>query len=498
MNRLQSYVQRQGRHGENSDLSPLQCQIVFQNWVAYDRNCSLEIDKKERLICPLLCCRSELEDVSSCLRHLLNCPWLSNAWYWCPHCHRPELFIYGEDGVQRRVQRKESKLRRAVTFFKQFRRKTFSHAKQRTPPSLRPKKIYELDDSSDQTVPKLPELPVDEPTMSLRPLKTHDTIGWLDQKHNLNRVGRIEDAPNTSALTSSVQKYSPAPIELSSAIPLVPAFRYELLASDLPKDYQGSRVQGLSSSPSNLAPIGVDLGTDVDGSADCSLVSPLSAFGMRQDYSTINEPINVSHSLSPHSSFGMGNSKQDDQSDGSLSPRAPSESSEPCKTPLQTFEASGDLFSHENLSTQSLVQDLRSSIRFFSDHWLIRLRSALGNIVVPFLPTTDTLFEIGHRALKQIYEGVLPCTFAEVFSMMHIVIASAYILHHSDASFAWDNLIHHVTRWHRAIIDSVEKDLFLNVANVLWSPPEFLKTFNLANSYLYHVPMPLFHVGQSK
>lgn len=68
-------------------------QLAFQHWVAYD----LYGDKNKRtpgqIRCPLLGCLSGFDDLESCLAHLAKCTWLSNAWYWCPFCVRPEIFI---------------------------------------------------------------------------------------------------------------------------------------------------------------------------------------------------------------------------------------------------------------------------------------------------------------------------------------------------------------------------------------------------------------------
>lgn len=209
--------------------------------------------------------------------------------------------------------------------------------------------------------------------------------------------------------------------------------------------------------------------------------------------------MNISRSFSPLPSFRC--TKYDISMSESLSLVAPTGSSELRNRTLQNVDASSSSSIYDHLSTQSLVEDLRSFLRFLSGYWMTQLRSALGNRV-PLMYTADLLFETGHRTLKQIYEGVLPRTFDEVFSMMHVVFASAWILHNNDASYPWDNLFHHMARWHRAIVDNVEKDLFLAVVNVLWSPPELPNSLSLAQSHLYSAPMPLFtasiQVGQSE
>ncbi|KAL8775613.1 MAG: hypothetical protein Q9209_000109 [Squamulea sp. 1 TL-2023] len=75
-----------------ADVSLEQLQLTFQLWVAYD----LYGHRKEvftgQLKCPLIGCSKNFESLGLCLQHLTNCKWLPNAWYWCPHCERPERF----------------------------------------------------------------------------------------------------------------------------------------------------------------------------------------------------------------------------------------------------------------------------------------------------------------------------------------------------------------------------------------------------------------------
>lgn len=130
MDRLRNRLRNGGQHTSFAALSSADCQSAFQHWVAFDRNASSDIPDKEHLMCPLLWCRKRFDDLGSCLQHLSTCPWLPNAWYWCPYCHRPESFTMQEtetkDTVQCRLRRKLSKLKRAVSFFRRFGPKTAS------------------------------------------------------------------------------------------------------------------------------------------------------------------------------------------------------------------------------------------------------------------------------------------------------------------------------------------------------------------------------------
>ena len=107
--------------------------MAFQNWVAYGRTVSPNGRAREHLTCPLLWCRHNFENLESCLQHVSSCQWLPNAWYWCTQCQRAELFTAEESNpalpYPYSVRQKDSKLKRAVSFFKQIGRR--SHSQQR-------------------------------------------------------------------------------------------------------------------------------------------------------------------------------------------------------------------------------------------------------------------------------------------------------------------------------------------------------------------------------
>ena len=49
--------------------------------------------EEELRICPMIWCRKLFDNKDMAARHVLNCPRLSNAWYWCPYHRRPERFL---------------------------------------------------------------------------------------------------------------------------------------------------------------------------------------------------------------------------------------------------------------------------------------------------------------------------------------------------------------------------------------------------------------------
>ena len=91
-------------------------QEAFLEWAASTRKALPERHPDDRLMCPLLFCRRHFDSVDSCLQHLRSCKLLPDGLYLCPFCLRPEQF-------RKRIGRSNSKLKRAVTFFKKLGRK---------------------------------------------------------------------------------------------------------------------------------------------------------------------------------------------------------------------------------------------------------------------------------------------------------------------------------------------------------------------------------------
>ncbi|MCJ1427305.1 hypothetical protein MMC29_005208 [Sticta canariensis] len=67
--------------------------LAFEHWVAFNsKTISKAISNKGDFVCPLLPCLEHFENLEFCLQHLLHCPHLSGASYWCPFCKDRENF----------------------------------------------------------------------------------------------------------------------------------------------------------------------------------------------------------------------------------------------------------------------------------------------------------------------------------------------------------------------------------------------------------------------
>ena len=95
------------------------CQSSFLDWVKNFRRDASDIEKEELLMCPMLWCRNTFKDADATVNHVFECPSLSNGWYWCPYCKRPERFLECDKRCdivfKPRLQKREANL--AVTFF---------------------------------------------------------------------------------------------------------------------------------------------------------------------------------------------------------------------------------------------------------------------------------------------------------------------------------------------------------------------------------------------
>lgn len=73
-----------------------ECHQSFLGWVESYRSsgpAGPDTAEDELRMCPLLWCRRSFGSKELAVRHVLDCPYLSNGWYWCPYHKRPERFL---------------------------------------------------------------------------------------------------------------------------------------------------------------------------------------------------------------------------------------------------------------------------------------------------------------------------------------------------------------------------------------------------------------------
>lgn len=128
-----------------------------------------------------------------------------------------------------------------------------------------------------------------------------------------------------------------------------------------------------------------------------------------------------------------------------------------------------DCSEHVAIATGDLFEVLREHVDALNQNWMDRLT---------LCPSPDDKFllsspyEKGIQSLQEFYGGKLQGTFEEIFALMHIVHACAWIYHEKDETHFWHTFFLNVRQWRYAIATQKDALLFLEVASLLWPVPE--------------------------
>ena len=513
------------------------CRKAFQDWVAHIRPQVSDVSEKH--MCPLLWCRNRFEDSQSTVRHTSNCPWLPNACYWCPQCKKPERFWSSgkprEAVPSQLIRRKSSKMRKAKAFFKHFSRKG-AGAKVKTDsldgrisstsglyrkPEMdpRPRQMCEAH-AKGVRLPEIDGLEFSE---------------MYGSKQTQSRVLELAgSAANRAELSASLlwsgQDLKPfhheklrSELSTEEAIWAKPELptpepRYELpplpLSSMKTSEPVQDRRQLCCMSCSILA--------------DASLVVPLPT-----------QPLNSDGLDSPESKNCCTRDGQHNQSHQSYLPSSqlikhlaevevgktqfdPAQLVqpilEPCVPPFEISNASdgGHIDEHgyiapaENHSsltcvfgdilasdaswpvrenrfsskgglapTQEYIQDLYQLVEVVNTEWLERLKSTrhLHSRCSALAPAA--VFFRGIQTMQRCFNGSLTNEFEDVFSLMHVACASAYMLHKDDKSYYWDEFFDHMLQWQHVLLDVDDVQCFLMAMDQLSCAESYCLTYSL-------------------
>ena len=442
----------------SQDISEDQRQMAFQNWVAYGRSQSSDVSAKEYLMCPLLWCRGNFENLASTLQHVARCPCLSDGWYWCPHCCRPEQFMDAErSNVEFRQctpQRKGSKLKRAVEFFKHLGLKT-------CPKSRRPAKRFRSSngDHEHQSKQEYEQYETSElDDTSLGPVELpcdsgDDHENWSDSVGEEGETYEMEQPPLYSAMDLSVKNDKPMFGGQTEA--QVGSVSWEI-------------DDGLRHVNALFHSIGTEFGEFAENEM---LVSPIS--DVQESLYTVDIPdlapkklfkaVNPTHV--PFEGIPWLQSVHSDRRQALIFDDFAAAS-----TSLPDSPGFESRFPRQTTSVQAQIEELRDLVYIINYEWMRRLDSAPGLRV----PDSDyyerSLFETGIQVLQRCYQNILPTTFKEVFALMHIACGVFYIRHGNDTCYGWGGLFQDFLRWQYAMRE--ERDIYLLIAviNQLWRP----------------------------
>ena len=439
-------------------MSEGQRQMAFQNWVAYGRSQSSDVSAKEYLMCPLLWCRGNFENLASTLQHVASCPCLSDGWYWCPHCCRPEQFIDAERSCaefrQCTPQRKGSKLKRAVEFFKQLGLKT-------CPKSRRPAKRFRpsnenYEHQSEQTYGQYERSELADTSLGPAELPGDGRDNHKIWPASMGEEGQsyeMEQPPRYTAMYTGVNNNEPMFGRQTEA-------------------HLGSMSWKTNDGLGHVSALLHSGDTEFGEFAENEmLVSPISDVQESLYHFDIPDlvPKKPVEAVNPTPVPFEGNlwlqSVHSDRRQALVFDNLAAAS-----TSLPDFRGVDSRFSRKTTSARAHVEELRDLVHVINFQWIKRLDSA-SDLKVPCSDYyVRSLFETGIQVLQRCYQNILPTTFKEIFALMHIACGVFYIRHGNDTCSGWGELFQDFLRWQYAMCEERDIHLLIAVTNQLWRP----------------------------
>jgi len=499
--RLHDYLEGGDCVNTFAKLSDRECQLAFQNWVAYGRTSCPDVRAKEHLTCPLLWCRHRFESLASCLQHVSVCPWLSNAYYWCSQCQRAERFTPHDLGHKlfpsANLERKNSKLKRAVTFFKRFGRKPSGQGPIADPctssnpghaavhgTTHRPCAVEESFCAPDHK-PKLSFDPDPPDVMS----ESHAAVNVVDFDFGFEP----EERPYTlydmegNALSplvgpdAGIDSHDPS--ELGTGDPLFSST--QLGDTDLLlRNYQNclnERDRASQRLPSHFGPFSLSMG-DVEQQSqndppsstweqpcpgELQIWERASSVCSSEEYT--NDPDTASD-LSFMHHHGLTETEKAVSSRATVFDLSNSEAA--TATGEGLTQAHPNLQSGQNRRKADRIRDLHDLVGGLHGHWLQEVRSTPGFPVVKSTICGLTPFEAGIRSLQQCFQGLPPSTFGGVLSLTHFAFSCAYAAQHDLDSPIWQDLFCDALEWSNNILVSEDRALYVRTVCLLWAPQQ--------------------------
>lgn len=482
--RLRDYLEGDDHESTFARLSERECQLAFQNWTAYGRTSSPNVRAKEHLTCPLLWCRHRFENLASCLQHVSVCPWLPNAYYWCPLCQRAERFTPDDLGHKlfpsATLDRRDSKLKRAVTFFKRFGRKPCGQGP-----------ITDRCESSEKGHPTFHGTTHHRPVPSLDPepldviVKRDAAVEFGDFEFGFEPEERphtlydMEGNALSPLIGPDAGTESRDPSELATGDPL---FSSTQLGDTnvLPRYYEdglGERGEASQRILSHFGPFSLSMCIveqqyqNNPTSSTCEQTSELQIWERANWASSsknyTNDPLRTSELSMMHHDRATG-------AEEAANGRAPAfEMSNP---EVATAAGQGSTQAHptmqpgQNRRKADRIRDLHDLVGGLHGHWLQEVRSTPGFSIVKSTICGLTPFEAGIRSLQQCFQGLPPSTFGGVLSLTHFAFSCAYAAQHDLNSPIWQDLFCDALKWSNKILVREDRALYVRIVCLLWAP----------------------------
>ena len=350
-------------------------------------------------------------------------------------------------------QRKGSKLKRAVEFFKQLGLKT-------CPKSRRPARRFrssngDYENQSKQTYGQCETSELADTSLGPAELPSDsrdDHMIWSDSVVEEGQTYEMEQPPPYSAMDTGVRNNEPMFGRQTEA-------------------HLGSVSWKINDGLRHVSTLFNSVDTEFGDFAENEmLVSPISDVQESLYHVDIPDlaPKKLSGAVNPtHVPFEGILWLQPVHSD--RRPALVSDNLAAATTSLSNFPGAESTFARKTTSAQAQIEELRDLVHIINIQWIKRLDSAdLG------VPYSDyyicSLFETGIQVLQRCYQNILPRTFKEVFALMHIACGIFYIRHGNDTCYGWGELFQDFLRWQHAMCEERDIHLLIAVTNRLWRP----------------------------
>ena len=123
----------------------------------------------------------------------------------------------------------------------------------------------------------------------------------------------------------------------------------------------------------------------------------------------------------------------------------------------------------ENSRAEDLVQELHKLVRGLNYFWS---EEVLHHPEAPVLQASIhgmSAFEAGMRSLQQCFRGSLATTVEGVLSLVQVALSCAYELYEQDLAFPWHDLLEDIIDWRHALSAEEDRQLYVNTVKVLWA-----------------------------
>ncbi len=125
--------------------------------------------------------------------------------------------------------------------------------------------------------------------------------------------------------------------------------------------------------------------------------------------------------------------------------------------------SNGDAFDGNDSPTGTQIEQLRDLIEIVNTEWLGRMISDQGVWLQCSELSVHDLFEGGINTLQHVLKDNLSLAFKDVFALIHVALAAAYILHRDDDEpYYWTAFLQDAFHWQLTLSSKDDRTRFIN------------------------------------